>query len=79
MRKWSELFPEGRWLYYEGDDPEGFANEMVSEFGFDPSECDGWAQTILNDEPEMCSMSYGFYCPASCIDQVYGGTYPLGS
>jgi len=34
--KRSELFPEGRTLYYEGDDPTAFVAEMKAKFGFDP-------------------------------------------
>ena len=34
---WRELFPEGRHVFYEGDDPEGFCAEINAGFGFDPS------------------------------------------
>lgn len=37
MCKWQEMFPEGRVLFYEGDDPEGFVKEMKEKFNFDPS------------------------------------------
>jgi hypothetical protein len=39
IRGWGELFPEGRWVFYEGEDPDGFAAEMVAKFGFDPRKC----------------------------------------
>lgn len=29
---WRELFPEGRVIYYEGDEPEEFAREIEREF-----------------------------------------------
>ena len=32
---WQDLFPDGRRLFYEGDDPEGFRQEILDEFGFD--------------------------------------------
>ena len=71
MRKWSELFPDGRWLFYEGDDPEGFANEMVTKFQFDPRKGnDSWS----------AARGYGFMLPGRCMDEVYGrDKYPLGS
>jgi hypothetical protein len=39
---WAGLFPDGRFIYYEGDNPGGFVNTIKAEFGFDASECDGW-------------------------------------
>jgi hypothetical protein len=33
---WKELFPDGRFIYYECDDPEGFIKEIKKKFGFDP-------------------------------------------
>jgi hypothetical protein len=35
---WKELFPDGRFIFYEGDDPDAFAKEIKARFGFDPSE-----------------------------------------
>jgi hypothetical protein len=32
---WATLFPEGRYIYYEGDDPIGFIKEIKEKFGFD--------------------------------------------
>lgn len=34
---WSEMFPDGRDIYYEGDDPDGFVAEIKDKYGFDPS------------------------------------------
>jgi len=32
---WRELFPNGRSIYYEGDQPEQFRQQILDEFGFD--------------------------------------------
>ena len=76
MFTWQEMFPEGRWIFYEGSDPEGFAHEMIILYEFDPrynpSEGynSGWTP----------SRGYYFHCPGRCINEVYGsGKYPLGS
>ena len=70
---WSELFPDGRFIYYEGNNPEAFVEEIKRKFGFDPSK----------DNPkwgEVISVSYGFHCPAEYLDAIYGGSkYPMGS
>ena len=42
LKPWQELHPNGRHIYYEGDDPEGFAQEILAEFGFDPSADELW-------------------------------------
>jgi hypothetical protein len=66
--RWADLFPEGRGIYYEGDDPEGFVAEIKTKYNFDPSADDGW------------STSYRFFCPAHLLDSIYGdGNYPMGS
>jgi hypothetical protein len=44
---WSELFPEGRCILDEGDDTEGFAADVRTKFGFDPSADASWAQPSL--------------------------------
>jgi hypothetical protein len=31
----AELYPEGRHLYYEGDDPVGFIKELKEKYGLD--------------------------------------------
>ncbi len=69
LKDWSELFPNGRHIYYEGDDPPGFAREIKSKFGFDPSaDNDHW-----NEESGYC-----FYCPPEHLDEIYTN-YQLGS
>ncbi len=42
MASWSDLFPDGRDIFYEGDDPVGFVNTIKAEFGFDPSADPNW-------------------------------------
>ncbi len=71
MRKWSELFPYGRLIFYEGDDPQGFVEEIKAKFGFDPSKDNsGW------DEEG----GYSFFCPGDHLDAIYGvSKYPMGS
>jgi hypothetical protein len=65
-----ELFPSGRQIYYEGDNPEGFALEIKERFGFDPRISSGW------DEEH----GYSFVCPAEFLDAIYGSElYPMGS
>ncbi len=67
---WSELFPEGRHIFYEGNNPKAFAKEMKEKFGFDPSQ---------NNDSWNRKHGYLFLCPAD-LDAVYGnGRYPLGS
>jgi hypothetical protein len=63
-REWSELFPTGRFIFYEGDDPEGFRREIKAEFGFDPG-----------PRPDE-----GFHCPPEHLDAIYGvGRFLMGS
>lgn len=37
MRPWTDYYPNGRYVYYEGDDPHTFVREMKTKFNFDPS------------------------------------------
>jgi hypothetical protein len=64
---WHELFPEGRDIFYEGDDPDGFAAQIRAEFGFDPAADSCW------DEMQR------FHCPAKHLDAIYSGRFPMGS
>lgn len=67
---WSELFPTGRQIFYEGNKPKAFAKEIKQRFGFDPSE----------DNPSWNrKCGYSFACPAEFLDEIYGGEYPMGS
>src|ERR1022692_2151285 len=67
---WSSLFPEGRDIFYEGDDPAGFVWQIRTEFGFSPAIDPHWAAQI---EDDTCSfVSHRFYCPPEHLDAVYG-------
>jgi hypothetical protein len=70
-RTWAEMFPEGREIFYEGDNPNAFANEIKEKYGFDPSE--------NNPNWNECS-GFNFLCPAKHLDAIYGSrSYPMGS
>lgn len=73
---WDELCPDGALRFYEGNDPESFRAEMVTEFGFDPAA----------DDPEYtpggwCDYrGWAFTIPAGLVEAVYGsGRWDLGS
>lgn len=71
MKTWQEMFPNGRYVYYEGDNPNVFAKEMQEKFGFNPSK---------NNERWNKESGYCFHLPGNCINEVYNRTkYPLGS
>jgi hypothetical protein len=75
VKDWSEMFPEGRDIFYEGDHPAAFAEQMRHEFGFDPSTDPGWSQWVP-DVGYLCR----FHCPPEHLDEVYGsGRWELGS
>jgi hypothetical protein len=81
MNDWSEMFPEGRDIFYEGMDPEGFAAAMRGQYSFDPSADPRWDQWIGDspDDPAGFTM-YEFHCPAEHLDEIYGsGKWELGS
>ncbi|MEU7902189.1 hypothetical protein [Actinoplanes sp. NPDC049118] len=70
---WADLFPDGRQIYYEGDDPDEFRKEIKARFGFDPALDPCWGE-----EPGWGS--YSFHCPVGLLDDIYGGpNYPMGS
>ena len=63
-RDWDDLRPDARLVYYEGDDLEGFAAEMLTEFGIDVKK----------------TMSHSFFIPAGLHRAIYySGRWPLGS
>jgi hypothetical protein len=45
-KTWAERFPEGRHIFYEGDDPEGFRAEIRERFGFDPGDDPDWFRSV---------------------------------
>jgi hypothetical protein len=62
------MYPNGRELYYEGNNPENFVREMKTKFNFDPSVGKRWAEW------------HAFRCPAHLLDVIYGDPqYILGS
>ncbi len=68
--KWSELFPYGRRVFYEGKDPKGFAKEILKTYKFEIR------FSGVYNKPN----GYQFHCPAKLLDEIYGsGKYPLGS
>lgn len=70
LRSWADIFPLGRDLFYEGDDPEGFAAQIRSEVGLDVSAGRGWAH----------ARGWRFHCPPEFLDVIYGSErFPLGS
>lgn len=78
---WSELFPDGRHIFYEGDEPEVFVEQIKKEFGFDPSADEHWGVTFpAVDEYDTAFVSYAFHCPVEHLDAIYGGDrFPMGS
>jgi hypothetical protein len=82
---WKELLPEGRVLYYEGDDSEEFRAAIQWEFGFDPAEphpdvvgC--WGEWLETHDGRWFQ-SFPFFCPPEHIDAIYGADerWPVGS
>jgi hypothetical protein len=75
------MYPEGRVVYYEGDDPEGFRSEMLDEFGFDaaiPYDC-GQVEGIRL-RPTNWEGNRNFHIPAGLVRAVYGSErWPLGT
>jgi hypothetical protein len=82
--KWSELCPTGRFVFYEGDTPDDFIDQVKAATGFDPSSQGTWGEYIpyevrlRNDPPGF--HSYGFHCPVEHLDLIYGSRrWPMGS
>ena len=80
----AELHPNGRTIFYEGDDPEGFRAVIRAEFGFDPAEHPGHEfHTGLPGCARTWDEEHGwsFHCPAEHLDAIYGDDYrfPMGS
>lgn len=79
------LFPGGRFIYYEGDTPDDFIEEVkAATGGFDPSTQATWGeyipygeQRLWNDPPGF--HSYGFECPPEHLPTIYYGRWPMGS
>ena len=65
------------YIFYEGDNPTGFASQIQAEFGFSPALNHGWGEQIAGDD--ISFTSYGFYCPPEHLDAIYGNSrFPMG-
>lgn len=81
MIAWAEdYWPNGRHIYYEGDEPEFFATIVKNEFGLDVTNDHAWGQ-VIGDDPEGGSfVSYGFDCPSELLGDIYySNRWPIGS
>src|SRR5262249_48235807 len=70
---WDDLHPNGRIVFYEGDDPDGFAAEMRT-LGIDVRAPipDGWSTTW--DTARV------FFIPPGHVEEIYGSErWKLGS
>jgi hypothetical protein len=75
---WSDLFPDGRHIFYEGNNPVGFVRQIEAEFGFNPALDPRWGEQIDGDD--LSFISYRFHCPAEHLDAIYGTSrFPMGS
>ena len=66
-----EIFPDGRHVWYEGDDPKGFVKFVREHFGI---------EVTLKEDPS----GHAFFCPPGYVDAiVYGpqslNEWPMGS
>ncbi|MBO0834087.1 MAG: hypothetical protein J2P28_01040 [Actinobacteria bacterium] len=80
---WRELFPNGRCIFYEGNDPRGFAEQIRAQFGFDPAADPHWGKGLMHgpdgeDLDDPFGRSYGFHCPPQHLDAIYNG-FQMGS
>ena len=74
-----EYWPDGRDIYYEGDEPGTFAATIKDEFGLDVT-CDhAWGEVIDDDEGDSF-VSYRFHCPVELLGDIYySDRWPIGS
>lgn len=73
VSRWKQMFPEGRFIFYEGHKPEGFIAEIKQRFGFDPVEGNlGWSKEFKEYK------SFGFFCPPEHLDAICT-EYPIDS
>jgi hypothetical protein len=85
LPRWRDLYPNGRILYYEGDDPEGSAATIKAEFGFDVTQGGEfhhidehghdhgywWAWTE--------EAGFSFECPPEHLDAIDSDRFPVGT
>jgi hypothetical protein len=73
---WDDLCPQGRVVFYEGDDPDRFAAEMAA-LGIDVR-----ADLPAPWRPEYAWYpdGYAFHLPAGRVEEIYGSDrWELGS
>jgi hypothetical protein len=77
---WAEdYWPDGRDIYYEGDEPEAFAATVKDEFGLDVTSDPAWAE-MIDDGEGGSFMSCRFRCPSDLLGDIYySGRWPIGS
>ncbi len=77
---WAEdYWPNGRQIYYEGDEPETFAATIEDEFGLDVTSDRAWGQ-VIDDDDGGSFVSYGFICPSELLGDIYySDRWPMGS
>jgi hypothetical protein len=77
---WAEdYWPEGRHIYYEGDEPDTFAVTIMDEFGLDVTSDPGWGQ-VIDDSEGGSFLSYKFKCPARLLGDIYySNRWAMGS
>jgi hypothetical protein len=79
-KTWGNLFPQGREIYYEGDDPARFVEQLRREFGLNPASDPNWGVRIEGGETCDDFTSYAFHCPSEFLDIIYGSDrFPMGS
>lgn len=83
---WDDLCPHGAIRHYEGDDPHGFAAEMLDLFGFDVTQ-GGEVHDVDENGVDhgyrwgrFPEHGFSFLIPAGLVEAVYGSErWPLGS
>jgi hypothetical protein len=80
MIAWAEdYWPDGRHIYYEGDEPEAFAATLKDAFGLDVTSDPAWGEVIDDSEGDSF-VSYGFDCPSRLLGDIYySDRWPIGS
>jgi hypothetical protein len=78
----AEMFPDGRMLFYEGDDPDGFRAEIIAECGFDPADRPGYFSWPDGDwTPLDWDQHRAFSCPPEHLEAIDGRhrRWPIGT
>ncbi len=92
---WDELRPHGRVVFYEGDDPSGFAAEMLA-LDIDVTAPIPWDPWAFPDETDSLHVPFSgawggylrdpfgrhfaFYIPVGRVEEIYApDRWPLGS